>query len=1631
MVMLILSTLLGLLIFNSNNAISGTVINDITYASDMTWNIGGSPYWLEGNVTISYGANLTIEEGVEVRFNGSYSIYVNGNITAVGTSADMINFTSNQTTTSESWDRIQVNPTGYAKIRYCNITYGKYGIYLNGSSNNNIMDNNISENFDGLYLYMSSNNTIINNTISDNVNRGIFLSGSSGNDILNNNISNNLFDGIWLTKVLTTRSSNNNIINNTIWNNIFGAGLYAAESEYNNITLNHLFSNKYGIRLQSLARNNNITKNNISENTVCGVNLTSSSDNRIYHNIFWNNSAQAYDDTSDNFWDSGYPSGGNFWSDFDEPGEGAYDDYSGPSQTEDGSDGIVDTNYTNIGGGAGVVDNYPLISSSLKRIYVYLNSPINNSAMKPGTVLDFEVVGDDIVNVSYSVNGTPKGDLSTPYDINGTETGTWSDGIVTIDIFVYDSEGNITEFWFNVTIDSVFPEIVLISPPNGSLILPSVDIDLTVTDDNLHNVTFVLDGGSNTTLLTPYDIDTTSWSDGNRTVQVWARDKAGNINTTAYNFTIDGIRPLIALLSPTNESVIQPGTWLRFDITDPHLNPAAVNYSNGTGPYLFPEPYNITTTGWADGDHKVEVNASDILGNMRTRFYNFTIDSIPPFIFLVSPSNNSVIQAGEILDFAVWDDNLDEVTYLRNFIGPYNLDPPDFDVDTTDWPDGPYRIDIYATDLAGHINSTFYNFTVATPPMIILNSPLNNSVIKEGAVINISIIDTNLDQVNYSKNAVTDISFDFVSSPYHYIVTTGWLDGNYTIQVYANDTAGNTDSRWYNFTIDNTPPSIDLNSPQNNSVVPPGTNLDFHVSDDNLLSANYSLDGGPPNPFSTPYDIDTTDTMIWTDDIHTVNISASDVVGNNITRVYYFTIDSIPPLIVLNSPSNNSLISAGTTLDFTVSDVNLNFSTHSENGGLPQPLAPPYDIDTTSWDGDYIIEVYAEDLAGHNTTRWFNFTVDGILPTITLNSPENNSYKQPGVILDFDVFDQRLLGVNYSKNAQPFVVLLPPYDIPTSGWGDGIYNISIKAVDAVGNENISEYVFILDSTPPVIQLLSPPNGTSNEIGTPINLSIIEDNLDFVNYSVTSGENQTLLFPFDINTANFPDGDCTVVVYAIDLAGNFNITWYDFIFNDTTEPTITLISPQNLSFIPAGTIIDLYIFDLHLSNVNYSLDYGVDVPFWPPYDINTSNWDEGAHTLVVHANDTKNNMNTSTFIFTIDSMEPSILLISPLNNSVILPGEFLDFNIVDDNLDIVNYSRNGEDPITFTTPFNIGTVDWGDGSYTILILAKDKAGNENVSLFGFIIDSVSPTISLNSPVNGSLIQTGTIIDITVSDANLDNVEYSINDGLPATLSSPYDIDTSDWADGSYVIEIHASDPAGNTMGASFTFTLDGTQPEISRILVAEPYYPFENTMIVIGFTEPMNRSSVISALNITPSLNYTLEWSEDGRTLYLGNFEGMQLNQSYTVKFDDGVVDLAGNALVPYEDYEFFATVGVDEGDIGEEEPSVLRFWWIIPILIAMLVIAIILFFLLMRERKEEPKGPVEEVEDMFLKIRAKEDIDAMESILSLQEQFGDRLDEANIMFQEAKKAFENGDYNAVTVYERTMRDMVLEGPIEE
>jgi hypothetical protein len=102
-----------------------------------TWTKAFSPYHINGEITIPNDSTLTIEPGVKVVFTGHYKFNVQGRLLAIGTEADTIVFTINDTTGFHNfnfdgaWGGIELRDIASSNdssiIEYCIFQYGKTG----------------------------------------------------------------------------------------------------------------------------------------------------------------------------------------------------------------------------------------------------------------------------------------------------------------------------------------------------------------------------------------------------------------------------------------------------------------------------------------------------------------------------------------------------------------------------------------------------------------------------------------------------------------------------------------------------------------------------------------------------------------------------------------------------------------------------------------------------------------------------------------------------------------------------------------------------------------------------------------------------------------------------------------------------------------------------------------------------------------------------------------------------------------------------------------------------------------------------------------------------------------------------------------------------------------------------------------------------------------------------------------------------------------------------------------------------------------------------------------------------------------------------------------------------------------
>ncbi len=325
-----------------------------------------------------------------------------------------------------------------------------------------------------------------------------------------------------------------------------------------------------------------------------------------------------------------------------------------------------------------------------------------------------------------------------------------------------------------------------------------------------------------------------------------------------------------------------------------------------------------------------------------------------------------------------------------------------------------------------------------------------------------------------------------------------------------------------------------------------------------------------------------------------------------------------------------------------------------------------------------------------------------------------------------------------------------------SGYSEGSHIINYYSIDNSGQtEPMKSLDVYLDDMPPMSSLSigNPRNGTSptyvNPI-TPFNLSAIDFGSG-VEFILTSNDDVTY-YAYTGNFTFTTTGSQTLYYCSIDHLGNNESSTPIDIFVDATTPNIQLLTPVNNSVIAPGAVLDFQVSDDYLSFVNYSIDGGSVYPLSDPFDIDTTGWAEGSHTVLIEAKDDVENSNSSWYMFTIDTTAPTINFDAPGNNSTALPGTQLYFTIFDPNLMEVNYSIDGGPVTPLLDPYDISTNGWSEGEYTIQINAADLVGNSNSSIFTITIsDATVDSIDIvdtegtgSSSIDGQLIDVGATI-----------------------------------------------------------------------------------------------------------------------------------------------------------------------------------------------------------------------------------------------------------------------------------------------
>jgi parallel beta-helix repeat protein len=249
---------------------------------------------------------------------------------------------------------------------YEHVTVNKSLTLIGEGPDTTIIDGNGT----GTVMNVTADNVSIEDFAIQNGYYGILLNNVNNATLSDNNMTNNRFNlkvkGTSLSNFLPDIDTLNTVNGEPVCylTDLCNASIsvsdvnseigYLGLADACNVTLEDLnatiANNGQGVLL-AFVNDSVITGITVLNNEI-GMQLVNSSGNVIYHNSFINNTVQAVDDCV-NAWDNGYPSGGNYWSDYR-----GVDQKSGPNQDQPGNDGIGDTPYII---DANNRDRYPLM----------------------------------------------------------------------------------------------------------------------------------------------------------------------------------------------------------------------------------------------------------------------------------------------------------------------------------------------------------------------------------------------------------------------------------------------------------------------------------------------------------------------------------------------------------------------------------------------------------------------------------------------------------------------------------------------------------------------------------------------------------------------------------------------------------------------------------------------------------------------------------------------------------------------------------------------------------------------------------------------------------------------------------------------------------------------------------------------------------------------------------------------------------------------------------------------------------------------------------------------------------------------------------------------------------------------
>ncbi|MEP8764086.1 Ig-like domain-containing protein [Enterobacter roggenkampii] len=764
-----------------------------------------------------------------------------------------------------------------------------------------------------------------------------------------------------------------------------------------------------------------------------------------------------------------------------------------------------------------------------------------------------------------------------------------------------------------------------------------------------------VDADGNWTATVP-SADLAGLKDGDASVQVSVTNAHGNSASAGREYSVDATAPTVTIDTVAGDNVInasEAAAGVAISGTTTAEVGQTVTVTLGgksyTAKVLQGGIWSVNVPGsdlstLADNGYIVQVSVSDAAGNSGSAGKTITLDTTPPTVSFNVVAGDDVINSVEhgqaqivsgsatganVGDKVVITLGSHQYTTTVDASGNWSVGVPASVISALT--DGTVTLSATITDSAGNSSTQTHDVVVNTASVALTVNTLSGDDVINAAEAGSSLV-INGSSAQFASGTQVTVTLNgksytaTIQSDGTWTTTVPVADvsaltdgASYQVSVSAQDSAGNSASATHTISVDTTAPVVSIRTLSVDDMLNAAEAqqpLTVHGSSSaeagqtvtvTLGGKTYTALVGSDGTWTL--DVPAADLAALSQGALTVTASVNDKAGNSGQTTHTLTVDTVAPTVTISTVADDDIVNnaeqlAGQTIRGTTTaeqgqTVTVSFNGHSYQAtvgadGSWSVFVPGRDFLGLS-DGEYTITASVSDRAGNPGSATHDVTLNGDVPTITINT-----FAQDDIVNAAE--HGTPLVVSGSTNApagQTVTLTLNGKTYAATVQNDGTWSYTVSSADVAALADGGSYVInaqvsntignsASDNHTVTVDLTAPSMGISidslqNDTGLSATDFITNDSQVVVNGLLTAqlGNNEKAQISLDggvtwidltvtgttwryADGRTLTDGTYQYQVRVIDNAGNVGATDSQDVVIDLTKPAATTITVDSIT-----------------------------------------------------------------------------------------------------------------------------------------------------------------------------------------------------------------------------------------------------------------------------------------------------------------------------------------------------------------------------------------------------------------------------------------------------------------------------------